>query len=113
MTGTADASKPSPRPASRWEDYEAPGSWAAQARCAQDIPPTIHFTDIQTRAAAAAAIAVCTGCPVQARCLEYAERWGLDGVWGGQLLQDGHIRVRRLAATRSVIRTATSAEPGP
>lgn len=75
---------------------EGPGSWTARARCAADVPPSIIFTDVPTRAVAEAAMAFCGSCTVQSHCLEYAQKWKLDGVWGGQLLQDGRVRLRRL-----------------
>ena len=75
---------------------EGPGSWTVRARCAADVPPSITFTDVPTRAVAEAAMSFCSSCTVQAQCLEYAQKWKLDGVWGGQLLQDGQVRMRRL-----------------
>jgi hypothetical protein len=58
------------------------------------------FTDVPTRAIAEAAMAFCATCPVQVECLDYAQKWKFDGVWGGQLLQDGQVRLRRLRATK-------------
>lgn len=80
------------------EPAEGPGSWAERARCASNVPPSIAFTDVTTRAVAEAAMAFCATCDVQAQCLEYAQKWKLDGVWGGQLLQDGQTRLRRMRA---------------
>lgn len=102
MTGAAiePAAESNPsRARGGWSDpAEGPGPWTARARCAADVPPTIMFTDIPSRAVAQAAMAFCTSCTVQADCLAYAQKWKLDGVWGGQLLQDGQVRLRRLRA---------------
>jgi len=81
------------------DDAEGPGPWTVRARCASNVPSSIAFTDIPNRAVAEAAIAFCGGCDVRAECLGYAEKYGLDGVWGGQLLQDGRVRVRRLRSS--------------
>ena len=67
-----------------------------QARCADSsldpdewFPASIEPT--RARREAAAAIAVCTGCPVRAQCLELSLwRWdiGQYGVWGGLVAAD-------------------------
>jgi Transcription factor WhiB len=69
---------------------------AGQARCAdsglapdQWYPVSIEPT--RARCEAAAAIAVCTSCPVRAECLELSLRhWdiGQHGVWGGLVATD-------------------------
>jgi WhiB family redox-sensing transcriptional regulator len=65
----------------------------ANARCARSgIDPELWFpisTNInEARCEAAPAIAICTGCPVKAPCLEVSLRYwsiGQHGVWGGTL----------------------------
>jgi len=64
---------------------------AGQARCADSgLDPDqwypVSIEPARARREAAAAIAVCTGCPVRAQCLELSLRhWevGKHGVWGG------------------------------
>ena len=75
---------------------------ARHARCADSglgadewFPVSIDAA--RARREAAAAIAVCTGCPVRAQCLELSLRhWdiGQHGVWGGLIAAD-RARLRR------------------
>jgi hypothetical protein len=75
---------------------------ARYARCADSglcpdewFPVSIDAA--RARHEAAAAIAVCTGCPVRAQCLELSLRhWdiGQHGVWGGLIAAD-RARLRR------------------
>ena len=44
---------------------------------------------------AAAAKAVCAGCPVRLECLEYALKWGCVGVYGGMDLDDRRAYVKK------------------
>jgi hypothetical protein len=66
----------------------------------------------QARHETAAAIAVCTGCPVRAQCLELSLRhWdiGQHGIWGGLVAADrAPLRRRWAAGRRGRRRTALS-----
>jgi hypothetical protein len=90
---------------------------AGQARCADsDLDPDqwypVSIEPTRARQEAAAAIAVCTSCPVRAQCLELSLRhWdiGQHGVWGGLVATDrAHLRRRRRAGHRGRSRTAVS-----
>jgi hypothetical protein len=69
---------------------------ARQARCADSGLDPDQWYPVSTEAArarqeAAAAIAVCTSCPVRAPCLELSLRYwdvGQHGVWGGLIAAD-------------------------
>ena len=69
---------------------------ARQARCADSgLDPDqwypVSIKPAQARHEAAAAIAVCTSCPVRSQCLELSLRhWdiGQHGVWGGLVETD-------------------------
>ena len=72
-------------------------AWVARyARCADSgLGPDewfpVSLDPAMARHEAAAAIAVCTGCPVRAQCLELSLRhWdvGQHGVWGGLVAAD-------------------------
>jgi hypothetical protein len=74
---------------------------ARQARCADTgLDPDqwypVSTEPDQARHEAAAAIAVCTSCPVRAQCLELSLRdWdiGQHGIWGGLVATDrAHLR---------------------
>src|ERR1700719_4906530 len=76
---------------------------AGQARCADSGLDPDQWYPVSTEPArarheAAAAIAVCAGCPVRAQCLELSLRhWdiGQYGVWGGLVAPDrAHLRRR-------------------
>ncbi len=82
---------------------------ARQARCADSgIDPDqwypVSVEPARARHEAAAAIAVCTSCPVRAQCLELSLRhWdiGQHGVWGGLIATDrAYLRRRRAAGQR-------------
>ena len=81
---------------------------ARQARCADSGLDPDQWYPVSTEPArarqeAAAAIAVCIGCPVRALCLELSLRqWdiGQHGVWGGLVAAD-RAYLRRLAARRA------------
>jgi hypothetical protein len=90
---------------------------ARQARCADSgLDPDqwypVSTEPAQARHEAAAAIAVCTSCPVRAQCLELSLRhWdvGQHGVWGGLVATDrAHLRRRWPAGHRGRHRTAVS-----
>ena len=77
---------------------------AGQARCAgSGLDPDqwypVSAETARARQEAAAAIAICTSCPVRAQCLELSLRhWdiGQHGVWGGLTATDrAHLRRRR------------------
>jgi hypothetical protein len=69
---------------------------ARQARCADSgLDPDQWYpvspNPARARREAAAAIAVCTSCPVRAQCLELSLRYwdiGQHGVWGGLVATD-------------------------
>ena len=91
---------------------------ASQARCADSgLDPDqwypVSIEPARARHEAAAAIAVCTGCPVRAHCLELSLRhWdiGQHGVWGGLVAADrADLRRRWPPAYRGRRRTAGSA----
>ena len=91
---------------------------AGQARCADSgLDPDqwypVSIEPARARHEAAAAIAVCAGCPVRAQCLELSLRhWdiGQHGVWGGLVATDrAHLRRRRPAGHRERRRTAVPA----
>jgi len=91
---------------------------AGQARCADSGLDPDQWYPVSTgparaRHEAAAAIAVCTSCPVRAQCLELSLRhWdtGQHGIWGGLVAGDrAHLRRRRLAGHRGRRGTAVSA----
>jgi Transcription factor WhiB len=94
-------------------------AWVAgQARCADSgLDPDqwfpVSIEPARARHEAAAAIAVCTSCPVRALCLELSLRhWdiGQHGVWGGLVAADrARLRRRRSADHRGRRRTAASA----
>jgi hypothetical protein len=75
---------------------------ARQARCADSgLDPDqwypVSIEPARARQEAAAAIAVCTSCPVRAQCLELSLRhWdtGRHGVWGGLVATD-RVHLRR------------------
>ena len=90
---------------------------AGQARCADSgLDPDqwypVSAEPAQARHEAAAAIAVCAGCPVRAPCLELSLRhWdiGQHGVWGGLVATDrAYLRRRWPADHRGRLRTAVS-----
>jgi hypothetical protein len=91
---------------------------ARQARCADSgLDPDqwypVSIEPAQARQEAAAAIAVCIGCPVRALCLELSLRqWdiGQHGVWGGLVATDrAYLRRRWPAGHRGRRGTAVPA----
>ena len=72
----------------------------------------VSIEPVRARHEAAAAIAVCTSCPVRAQCLELSLRYwdiGQHGVWGGLVAGDrAHLRRRWPADHRGRRRTAVS-----
>jgi hypothetical protein len=91
---------------------------AGQARCADSgLDPDqwypVSIEPARARQEAAAAIAVCTSCPVRALCLELSLRhWdiGQHGVWGGLVATDrAYLRRRRPAGHRGRRGTAVPA----
>jgi len=105
-------------PVQRLTDDALRARVARQARCADSgLDPDqwypVSIEPARARHEAAAAIAVCTSCPVRAQCLELSLRhWdiGQHGVWGGLVATDrAHLRRRRPAGHRGRRRTAVSA----
>jgi hypothetical protein len=78
-------------PVQRLTDDALRAQVAGQARCADSGLDPDQWYPVSTEPAraryeAAAAIAVCTSCPVRAQCLELSLRYwdiGQHGVWGG------------------------------
>lgn len=69
--------------------------WKAQANCA-GVDPALFYPEVADRPTAAAARAVCAGCPVRLECLAYALRNGEEyGIWGGTTERDRRL-IRRL-----------------
>jgi len=90
---------------------------ARQARCADSgLDPDqwypVSIEPARARHEAAAAIAVCTSCPVRSQCLELSLRhWdiGQHGIWGGLVATDrARLRRRWPADHRGRRRTAVS-----
>ena len=89
--------------------FTDPALWALvirRARCADDGLDPEHWFPLspepgRARQEAAAAIAVCTACPVRGHCLTLSLRhWdiGQHGVWGGLVPADRARLRRRVAA---------------
>ncbi len=104
-------------PAQRLTDDALRARVARKARCADSgLDPDqwypVSTEPAQARHEAAAAIAVCTSCPVRAQCLELSLRhWdvGQHGVWGGLVATDrARLRHRWPAGHRGRRRTAVS-----
>lgn len=80
-------------------------NWDNEAAC-RSVEPDIFFPETTSQRAIAAAKVVCYGCPVRAKCLEYALEARLDhGVFGGlteaerrSLRRSRQRRARRLAS---------------
>ena len=105
-------------PVQRLTDDALRARVATQARCADSgLDPDqwypVSIEPARARHEAAAAIAVCTSCPVRAQCLELSLRqWdiGQYGVWGGLVATDrADLRRRWPAAYRGRHRTTGSA----
>ena len=83
----------------------APPRWAGTPACASVSDPELFFPLVETSAAGAAAKAVCAGCELRVRCLEYALSSGMPaGIWGGLTTTEREALVR---ARRRVARRAT------
>ena len=65
------------------------GAMALPGAACRGADPDLFFPDRGDAAAAAAAVAICTGCPVRAACYARAVRNGeRSGIWGGVNLED-------------------------
>jgi WhiB family transcriptional regulator, redox-sensing transcriptional regulator len=91
--------------------YADPGGWTVKGAC-QDSDPELFFPVTShgpARRQLEKAKAVCAGCAVQAKCLEFALDTGQSfGVWGGTTEDERRSmrrkilrRRRRLVAARS------------
>ena len=81
-------------------------NWDIEAGC-QSIDPEVFFPDRPSDHAAAAK-AICRGCPVRKQCLEFALDARLDhGVWGG--LTEVERRSLRRSRQRRARRTEAAA----
>ena len=105
-------------PLQRLSDDDLWSRVAGRARCADSGLDPDQWYPVSTEPArarheAAAAIAVCAGCPVRAQCLELSLRhWdiGQHGVWGGLVAADrAHLLSRRPAGHRGRRRSAVPA----
>ena len=105
-------------PVQRLTDDALRARVARQARCADSgLDPDqwypVSIEPARARQEAAAAIAVCIGCPVRALCVELSLRqWdiGQHGVWGGLVATDrAYLRRPWPAGHRGRRRTAVSA----
>lgn len=73
-------------------------TWQEDANC-RGMPPTLFFPPRGDTLGVIRAKAICTGCPVTAECLQYAnDHYEGDGVWGG--LAAGERRRGGLGQTR-------------
>ena len=79
-----------------WRARVARRAWCADSGLDPDEWFPVSIEPARARHEAAAAIAVCTSCPVRAQCLELSLRhWdvGQHGVWGGLVATDrAHLR---------------------
>ncbi len=74
-----------------------PGDWRDRAACL-DHDAELFFPIGHAPAQTAEAVAVCTGCPVRASCLEHAlDIRADDGVWGGMAEAERRSLKRRTA----------------
>lgn len=62
--------------------------------CRDAANPDLWFP--RNNEAIAIAKQVCAQCPLTSRCLQFAQQSRETGVWGGQLLEHGKIRIRPL-----------------
>jgi hypothetical protein len=102
-------------PAQPLTGHALPARVARQARCADSgLDPgqwyPVSTEPAQARHEAAAAIAVCTSCPVPAQCLKLSLQHrdiGQHGAWGGPVATDrAHLHRQRPAGHRGRRRTA-------
>jgi WhiB family redox-sensing transcriptional regulator len=107
-------------PVQRLTDDALQARVARQARCADSgLDPDqwypVSIEPARARREAAAAIAVCTDCPVRALCLELSLRqWdiGQHGVWGGLVATDrAYLRRRWPAGHRGTAVSAMIVRP--
>jgi WhiB family transcriptional regulator, redox-sensing transcriptional regulator len=84
-----------------------PVSWMFDGACRR-VDPELFFPIATVKHAAArqveAARAVCTPCPVRAKCLSYALEVMPEGIWGGTTYEE------RLAARRRRLRRHADAQ---
>lgn len=96
FTGRAGSGVPriNPRPG-----LTRPGPWTARALCSR-ADPDLWFPGEEDHELAAAAIEVCSRCPVRADCLAHALAIGeRHGIWGGLTpTQRHHLRTRQETA---------------
>ncbi|GGM75760.1 hypothetical protein GCM10012275_53090 [Longimycelium tulufanense] len=76
---------------------------AGARRACAEVDPDVFFAepdDPKAEERTAEARAVCTGCPVRARCLDFALATGQYGVWGGTTEEERRELCRQRAASR-------------
>lgn len=73
-------------------------TWRREALCAQ-VDPELWFPEHGSSEESRAAKKICSQCPVQIPCLQYALDAGEDyGLWGGQNISTYRARIRRRAS---------------
>ncbi|MEX1104569.1 MAG: WhiB family transcriptional regulator [Ilumatobacteraceae bacterium] len=86
--------------AMQW-DLPVGGSWrehaVCQGRTSVFFPPKAERPQARQRREAQARL-LCTGCPVQAPCQEYARANHEYGFWGGESEEDRHLAGYTVAA---------------
>lgn len=91
------------QPASAWpKQVERDLHWQAQAACrdVDDATSDQLVGATMTGDAADVVAALCERCRVARECLAAGQEWKADGVWGGQVLDDGQVApVRQRAAS--------------
>lgn len=91
--------------------YADPDGWAARGACRRSDPELFFPVSPAGPSAdqAARAKLICTGCPVQPECLEFALDSGQDfGVWGGTSESERRKMRRRMMRRRAMGRRAAS-----
>lgn len=73
----------------------APARWAGTPACATVPDPELFFPVDEDSDAARAAKAVCSGCELRTRCLDYALSTGMAaGIWGGLTTREREALIR-------------------
>lgn len=105
MTTTQPAPVALPAPGS----VPAPARWAGTPACADITDPELFFPLDEGGAAGAAAKAVCGGCELRTRCLEYALSTRMAaGIWGGLATAERDALIQTNALTAGTPRLGKS-----
>lgn len=62
----------------------------------QEIDPELFFSTVLHDRVVA--VSACRSCPKQEMCLQTGMQTRSSGIWGGQVLVDGHLKVRESRA---------------